>query len=847
MAKLNCRRDACATRLAAMRGICCSNFRWSNLLLGFLLMITAAAEELLFEHGLELIRNELLLARTGIRVLVIAAHPDDEDSGTLSYLRRALNVETHLCLCAHGEGELNENKSESAPKLAVTRAREIEAACEILGAKAWYLNLPDFGYSKSREETLKIWGHEQALAKLVRVMRLARPHIILVNHDPDDKDNGQHCVAEELAREAFEVAADSTRFSEQLKEDGMLPWAATKLYLRCADARQATIRFDLSPRDPLTGLSAAEIGARVLARRIGQSSARRWKIGEKEWRYFTLLKSHASQAVEEKTLLDGIPPLTTVELQRKIDEALKQLQPAAAADGALALAILVALSTAQSNPDSVAHLQEALIESLGIKTEVTVSDAVTTYNEPVVVKARVANTGPLPLTARLQALLAESPYWDLKFDQTTQSLASGAVAEFEATVTAQSKAYPTFPLDQYSFDRFQSRPPLRVELKISLQNPKALDACVEFTLRRPVPLNLALPLESSITPNPVLVFDDPAHGDDFLALARFRMVVTNRRRLDAPLKLFCGIQPQDTSFVDRWATLQFHNEDEVCSEEFRCMASVDKLNQGDVAVPTAVWTADKNFGGPVAHIRRVPIKLPPRLAVGLVKTSSDAVFDALKLLENAGLGLTLDTLSDDDLRTADLNKYHTVILDARATHDRPQARHARERLMEFMKFGGNVLCLYHQDDDWNSPTEEMRGEGERREGRGEGRGGDIAPYTIELSSARITDENAPVRILMPEHPLLREPCHIWERDFKDWVRERGVCFPKKWASEYAALLSCHDPGEIPLEGGLLVADVGRGSFIYTSYAWHHQLRAGVIGAYRLLANLISYSRVKQAK
>ena len=204
---------------------------------------SATAEDAPFETGLELIRNELLCAKTGLRALAVAAHPDDEDGGTLSFLRRTLGVETHLCLSTRGEGGQNESGPELGADLAVVRTHEIEAASKILGAKAWYLNLPDFGYSKSPEETLKIWGHDEALKRLVRIIRLVRPNIIFTNHDPEGHDHGHHVATGRLVVEAFDAAADPKMFPEQMKEDGTQAWAVQKLYIRHSHAAGRDAHF----------------------------------------------------------------------------------------------------------------------------------------------------------------------------------------------------------------------------------------------------------------------------------------------------------------------------------------------------------------------------------------------------------------------------------------------------------------------------------------------------------------------------------------------------------------------------------------------------------------------------
>ncbi|MGD0092816.1 MAG: hypothetical protein ABSE73_23135, partial [Planctomycetota bacterium] len=276
-----------------------------------------------------------------------------------------------------------------------------------------------------------------------------------------------------------------------------------------------------------------------------------------------------------------------------------------------------------------------------------------------------------------------------------------------------------------------------------------------------------------------------------------------------------------------------------------------------------------------ARLRRVPLRLPAPLSVGLVKGCGDALSEALQALAGAGLGMTLTLLTADDLRAADLNKLHTIILDNHTAQSRPEVLDAKERLMQFMQDGGNVVCLSHHADEWNrkppaqpqvapklpatqaqgesnplaaQPPAETKAPAAQPQPAAEPAGapcGELAPYPIELSTERVTDENSEVLILDHRHPLLLSPCRIWERDFQGWVQERGANFPKKWAPEFTPLLSCADPHEKALDGGLLVCDVGAGSFIYTCLAWHEQLRIGNPGAYRMLANMISYPRVRR--
>jgi len=803
-----------------------------------------------FERGLDLVRNELQVAKSGIRAMSVAAHPDDEDGGTLSYLRRTLGVETFMCLSTRGEGGQNESGPELGNKLAVLRTHETEEAAGILGAKVWFLNLPDFGFSKSPDEALKVWGHDHALSQLVRVIRIVRPHLLFTNHDPEGKDHGHHVATARLVVEAFDAAADPNKFADVMKEDGTQPWQVSKLYLRRWAPPGATISFDVSAHDPLTGLSASEIAAYALSKHVTQGMSRDQKIGEKDMRYFTLLKSKIEKVAEEKSLIEGIAVDKSGIRLSNADDAVDNsfnyilsklsiptMQEQAVIEGLTGLAQDDIGKAGEFFSHLKDHCRNAALEAYGIKIGVTTDDAMTAPDEPVTVTVRIANAGFLSL--RANAALTGEPNWEFKSDNEAQDVPPGTAVEFRCTAKAGAAAFPTYPPENVVFSRMQTRLPVEASLTLTLNKHT-------MTFTHPVPLDLAPPREVSISPDPVLIFDDPAREKDIPLPSVFRLVVTNHLRLTKPLNLFAGINQNDAPSVDGAATFVFNHEEETWSKEFRWTTPLQILEKGDVKVQTAVWTREKNFGGPVVTIRRVPLKLPPNLAVGLVKTYDESTYQALKRLEDAGLGMTLTMLTPDDLRSSDLNRLHTIILDLRATQYRPDVLQVKERLMQFMKDGGNIVCMYHKDFDWNEANSDqsLRGKGIFRGTNG---GGEIAPYPIELSFDRVTDETAPVRILQPQHLLLSSPCKIWERDFEGWVQERGVYFPKKWSKEYTPLLSSNDPDGKPLDGGLLVADVGEGSFIYTSYVWYRQLRIGNAGAFRMLANMVSYPRTKRGK
>jgi hypothetical protein len=190
------------------------------------------------------------------------------------------------------------------------------------------------------------------------------------------------------------------------------------------------------------------------------------------------------------------------------------------------------------------------------------------------------------------------------------------------------------------------------------------------------------------------------------------------------------------------------------------------------------------------------------------------------------LGVESKELSVDDVKTSDLSKYTSVIVDNRVYESKPELIAVNQKLLDYANAGGNLIVFYHKSDEWNPDERRNRPQ--------------LAPYKLLLGNERITDENAPISFIEPDHPLLNSPNKLNQDDFKDWIQERGLYYPREWDPKFHALLQSNDPGEAPLKGGLLVADYGRGHYIYTSMVWYRELRGGVPGAYRMLANMISY-------
>jgi len=213
----------------------------------------------------------------------------------------------------------------------------------------------------------------------------------------------------------------------------------------------------------------------------------------------------------------------------------------------------------------------------------------------------------------------------------------------------------------------------------------------------------------------------------------------------------------------------------------------------------------------------------PDIVVGYLPSFDDTIARSLD-----SLGVAAKQLTVTDIASGDLSKFNTIILDNRSYEAHPELIPVNDRLLKYAEDGGTLLVFYHKTGEWNPDERQKRPQ--------------LAPYSIVLSDDRVTEEDAPIGVLQPHHPLFTSPNRITQADFENWIQERGLYFPKEWDSHYTALLTTSDKGEAPLRGGLLVAPYGKGNYIYTSMVWYRQLRAGIPGGFRFFANLISYGK-----
>jgi hypothetical protein len=218
------------------------------------------------------------------------------------------------------------------------------------------------------------------------------------------------------------------------------------------------------------------------------------------------------------------------------------------------------------------------------------------------------------------------------------------------------------------------------------------------------------------------------------------------------------------------------------------------------------------------------VKTAAGLKVGYIEGAGDDFANALERL-----GVSVERLKPEDLSAGDLSRFDTIVMGVRVYEVRPDVIANNSRLLEYVKNGGTLVVQYN---------------------KGEIVAGNFTPYPVKMGRGmpdRVTDETAPVTILDPTNPLFNFPNKITGRDFDGWVQERGAYFFSEWDKSFRPLLASQDAGEDLKQGGELIAQYGKGYYIYTAYAWFRQLPQGVPGAYRLIANLVSFPKAKESR
>jgi LmbE family N-acetylglucosaminyl deacetylase len=837
-----------------------------------------------FDQGEQGLKQQLRKLQTTGRLLEIDAHPDDEDGDVLAMMARGRGYSVTLLTITRGEGGQNRMGSALFDALGVLRTLELLESDKYYGIEQRFTRMADFGFSKSPQETLQKWGHDAALADVVRVIREVQPDVVVAKFAGDERDgHGHHQASAILAREAFRAAGDPNKFPEQMK-DGLQPWQAKKFYMRGFEDDH-TLSYDTNVTDPVIGMTYAQLHLEGLKHQQSQLSGTFTLPSGPRMRYYKLVDStlpNVKPGTKEKDFFEGIDTSLTslVPPGNKVHDILAQVQSAAKSavvddDSGNRVKLAADLSTADMVRSACALLTtnrsglpngdvtrktHALMVLAELNTVIQTSAQDLTGSD-IAVSFEGTQRGErfALVTPGHRFNVRLSPAGNSPFVSAALILPSGWKSEriHGKAASPDGFADPNAPTCYPVEKTCMFRVTVPADAEITRQHWERDNPETDTRYRVTNPKYTSLPLE----PLPVKVHyshtlsgDATAYADKFVPLIVVPPVaITTKASVEVLPSVShdanIGVEVRDTSTAsaDAITHLQLPSgwNAQPATQTVRFTKSGDKQDisfhvtapqQHPSGMEHLTAIADEHgkaysdgfeivtrddlgafpyYAPARERISVVDVKVPPGLKVGYIMGAGDDIPTVLKQV-----GIDVTEIPPNDLPTADLSKFGTIVLGIRAYDTQEAVRTNNQRLLDYVKNGGTLVVQYNSDvNRFNS--------------------GHYTPYPFDLSRDRVSVEEQPVDILAPNDPILKFPNTINAHDFDNWVQERGLYFADNWDSHFQPLLACNDPGEPSRKGGLLRAQYGKGTYIYTGYAFFRQLPAGVPGAVRLFVNLVS--------
>jgi LmbE family N-acetylglucosaminyl deacetylase len=786
--------------------------------------------------------------------LYMAAHPDDENTRLIAYMANVDKAETAYLSLTRGDGGQNLIAPDIRELLGLTRTQELLAARRTDGGTQFFSRANDFGYSKHPDETFNIWDKDDVLADAVWVIRQWRPDVIVLRFDPraPGTTHGHHTASAVIGLEAFDLAGDPNAYPEQLKY--VEPWQPRRIYWNAYTWRgvpehmqqDKIIKVDVGTYLPKLGEGIAEIAARSRSKHRSQGFGSAGSRGE-QIEQLELLKGDDRD--EEGEVFANIDvSWNRVTGGNKIGEALKMVEKNFSFDdpSASVPALIDVRKMIQELPEGfwrnkkLAELDEIVAQSLGLYLFAKTSDPIATAGQDISIEVEATNrsTQQVKLVdyfvegiSMTRAYVDEELAANRPFKRRDTMMILPFLKSSGPYWLQQPWKLGMYTVeDQMLRGKGESDDPLLVNFNVEI-------AGEEFTFRRPVRYAFTdRVMGEQVQPLEVLppVFGELGKSSYLFTSSEptpIRIKVTSARAdLSGTVELCTPegwkVEPEKQSFTltrkgqEQYYTFMMTPPEgqeqgmivplvrlEGEEEEGSYTRKLVKIDHDYIPVQLA----DLDASAPVA---KLDLKIAGR-NIGYVNGAGDVIPEALK-----NIGFNVTTLDKGAIATGNLDRFDAIVIGIRAYNTEADMPNMQPRLMEYVKNGGTMVVQYNVSRGLRIPMTEL------------------GPYPFQLSRDRTTVEEAEVRILAPDHPVLNFPNKITSKDFEGWVQERGLYFPNNWDERYTPILSSNDPGEEAHDGGMLVAEYGKGYYVYTGYSFFRELPAGVPGAYRLFANLV---------
>jgi LmbE family N-acetylglucosaminyl deacetylase len=821
-----------------------------SILFGFLTIISASFSLSAQQHPAKPDAGKLLqdIKKLNVlgNVLYLAAHPDDENTTLIAYMANQKLYHTGYLALTRGDGGQNLIGSEIREKLGVIRTQELLQARRTDGGHQFFTRANDFGFSKNPEEVFTIWDREKLLADVVWVIRNFKPDVIITRFPKDSRaGHGQHSASSILAEDAFVAAADPKRFPEQLKY--VETWQAKRLvwnisswaFKNSEDFKKiepTLLKVDVGVYNPLLGKSYGEISA--LSRSWHKSQA----FGATGVRGTNLDYFDHTLGVKAKTDLfeDINTKWSRIKNSTKVEEAItKAISTYNPSNPSAVVPLLLTAHTELSKlPDSylkkrkLDEIEEVIRTATGLYIEATANNYSVVPGEKLTVSTEIINRSPIAMEIKS----IQFPFQ--KQDSTVNSTLQTSVGKKISTVVTTPKTLaPSQPywlqkpdtlgmfdiVDQLNVGLPENTPPANVTVNLSIAG-QSLKFTVPVVYKRNdlvygelyQALSFSPPVLANITESAYIFTNEPKQVNVVIRAGKANVKGSVTLKLPqgwniSPASIDFNLEKDQAEQAVSFTVTPPANSQVA---EMEAIATVEgkTYNKGVVFITHKHIPEQVMY--PVNKVKAVKLDIQTKgKNIGYLMGAGDEV---PRSLQQIGYNVTL--LKDADINQETLSKFNAIIVGVRAYNTLDRINFYHENLMEYVKNGGNVIVQYNVDRGIKTNP---------------------GPYPMKLSTDRVTVEGAEVRVLLPNHPALNTPNKITKADFDGWVQERGLYFPSEWDKQYDALISINDPKETPKNSSILTAKYGKGNFVYTGISWFRQLPAGVPGAYRIFANLIS--------
>ncbi|GAA5041369.1 PIG-L domain-containing protein [Marivirga lumbricoides] len=806
------------------------------------------------EYSSSDILHELQKLQNTTRVLYIAAHPDDENTRLISYLANGKKFETAYLSLTRGDGGQNVIGPELSEALGLIRTQELLAARRTDGGNQFFTRANDFGYSKNPSETFNKWDKQAVLSDVVWVIRNFQPDVIITRfNETPGTTHGHHTASAILAREAFTKAADPKVFPEQLQY--VEAWKTKKLYWNTSSwffsldkefSEEKYSKVNVGEYNPVLGSSYTEIAAKSRSQHKSQAFGSSGQRG-KEIEYLEQWEG----SPQNSALFEGISTgwgnyKNGKQIASIVNEAIADynpLQPSKTIPQLIQLKkLLKQLPQSAVKSNKLSQVDQLILESSGFYNLLYSENNYAAPGDSVLINLEIVNRSDVDI--QLEKVIIPKVSFQQKFE--TKLLNDEVINKQIVVKIASDQSYSNpYWLNE---DEVNGLYKVNDQQKIGQpENAAAIHAQITLLVNgEKVELNSPLVHKSNdrikgevIQPFYILPEASISFSDEVFIFTEQSQVkeigvsvkaLKNNVSGKLEIKIPTGwelINDNSLRFnsLDKDQTRNFKIKVRSGTETGKFSINAALVLDNGITINKKVQKISYDHIPDQVIIREAQskvvladVKIKGQL-IGYIEGAGDAVDEALKTM-----GYSVEYIDIAAVSVSDLEKYDAIVAGIRAYNTNEALQNNYSKLLAYTKAGGTYVVQYNTS--YSLPDKEFW------------------PYPLQISRDRITVEEAKMDFLAPKHQVLNYPNDIKAEDFEGWVQERGLYFPGNWDEQYQPILSGADPGDDTFNGALLVADYGKGKFVYTGISFFRELPEGVAGAYRLFANLVAPVGVK---